>query len=142
MEVRLNDPWGEGLMFDRVNGLFWQFAGAYQDMPPVDIRPPVDVVEDKDAYHFYFEMPGLKNEALEARVEDGRLMVAAERKRPEWTKETEVHLAERGYGTIRRAFELPKDASHDKIQAGYKDGVLEVTVEKKPETKPAKILIN
>jgi HSP20 family protein len=51
-------------------------------------------------------------------------------------------MAERGYGTIRRTFELPNDASRDKIQAGYKDGVLEVTVEKKPEAKSTKILIN
>ena len=42
--------------------------------------PPVDVIED--AYHFYFEIPGLKTESLDARVEDGRLIVAAERKRP------------------------------------------------------------
>ncbi len=41
-----------------------------------------------------------------------------------------------------RAFELPNDASHDKIEASYKDGVLEVTVEKKPEAKSAKIQIN
>jgi HSP20 family protein len=137
MEVRFDNPWGEGLLFDRVHRLFWQLDRSNNEM-----RPPADVTEDKDAYHFYIEMPGVKNDALEARVENGRLMVAAERIRPEWSSETEVHLAERGYGKISRAFELPKDASYDKIQAGYKDGVLEVTVEKKPESKPAKILIN
>ena len=100
------------------------------------------MIEDKDRYHFYFEMPGLKKDSIDARVEDGRLIVAAERKRPEWRKETEVHLTERGYGTIRRAFELPNDASHNKIEASYRDGVLEVTVEKKPESKSAKIQIN
>jgi HSP20 family protein len=104
--------------------------------------PPVDVIENKDAYHFYFEMPGLNKESLDAQVEGGRLLVTAERKRPEWPQETEVHIAERGYGTIRRAFELPKDASHDKVGASYKDGVLEVIVEKRPESRPAKILIN
>jgi HSP20 family protein len=51
-------------------------------------------------------------------------------------------VSERGYGTLRRSFELPDDASHDKIAASYKDGVLEVTVEKKAESKPTKILIN
>ena len=137
MEVMFDTPWREALLFDRMNGLYRQLDGVNNDM-----RPPVDVIEDKDAYHFYFEMPGIRNEALEARVEDGRLIVVAERKRPEWPKETEVHLAERGYGTIRRVFELPKDASQDKIQASYRDGVLEVTVEKKPESKPAKIQIN
>jgi HSP20 family protein len=51
-------------------------------------------------------------------------------------------MAERGYGTIRRTFELPNDASYDNIQAGYKDGVLEVTVAKKPEAKSTKIVVN
>jgi HSP20 family protein len=104
--------------------------------------PPVDVIEDKDAYHFYFEMPGLKNESIEARVEDGQLIVEAERTRPEWPRETRVRVAERGYGKIHRAFALPNDASRDRIEASYKDGVLEVTVEKKPESKSARILIN
>ena len=139
MELRLHNGWGhKGWLFDpRVQGLFSEFDTTNRQMVPA-----VDVVEDQDAYHFYFEMPGLKRESLDAQVEDDRLVVTAERKRPEWPQETEVHIAERGYGTIRRAFELPKDASHDKVGASYKDGVLEVIVEKRPESKPAKILIN
>jgi HSP20 family protein len=108
----------------------------------MDMVPRVDVIEDKDGYHFYFEMGGLTNESIDARVENGRLLVAADRKRPEWPAETEVHVAERGYGTIRRAFELPDDASQDTIKATYKDGVLEVRVEKKAESKSAKIQVN
>lgn len=104
--------------------------------------PSVDVIEDKDAYHFYFEMPGLKNESIDARVEDGRLVVAAERKRPEWPQETRVRVAERGYGKIYRAFDLPNDASLDRVEASYKDGVLDVTVQKKAESRSAKIVIN
>lgn len=104
--------------------------------------PAADVIEDKDAYHFYFELPGLKKESLDARVEDGRLLVTAERQRPEWPQDTEVHIAERSYGAIRRAFELPNDARPQELEATYKDGILEVTVEKRPESKPSKILIN
>ncbi len=96
MEVRFeNGLASNGWMFDRVNGLFREFDGRTRNMVPT-----VDVTEDKDAYHFYFEMPGLTNESIDARVEDGQLLVAAERKRPEWPNETEVHVAERGYGTI------------------------------------------
>ncbi len=139
MEVRLERGWPDrGWLLDpRLNGWLRQL-----DSTPRYITPPVDVIEDKYRYHFYFEMPGLKQDSIDARVEDGRLIVAAERKRPEWLNETEVHLTERSYGTIRRAFELPNDASHDKIEASYRDGVLEVTVEKKPESKSAKIQIN
>jgi HSP20 family protein len=139
MEVRFENGWsGRSWVFDpRTPGLFRQ-----SDATPRHIVPSVDVIEDKDAYHFYFEMPGLTNESIDARVEDGHLLVAAERTRPEWPQETKVRVAERGYGKIHRAFELPNDASHEKIEAAYKDGVLEVTVEKKPESKSAKILIN
>ena len=139
MELRLDNGWAHrGWLFDpRIQDLFWEF-----NAPNKHIVPAVDVIENQDAYHFYFEMPGLKKESLDARVEGRRLLVTAERQRPEWPQETEVHIAERGYGAIRRAFELPKDASQEKIEATYKDGVLEVTVEKRPESKPAKILIN
>ena len=49
---------------------------------------------------------------------------------------------ERSYGTIRRAFTMPDDASADGIKATYRDGVLEVTVAKKPESKPTRIKVN
>jgi len=37
----------------------------------------VDVVEDKDAYHFYIEMPGLRGDSIDVQVEDDSLVVAA-----------------------------------------------------------------
>ena len=76
------------------------------------------------------------------KVENGTLVVAAERKRPELPKDTEVHVSERHWGSYKRAFELPEDASHDRIKASYKDGILELTIEKRPESKPVKIQIN
>ena len=106
MEVRFENGWaGRGWVLDpRTLGWITESAATVKHMVP-----SVDVIEDKDGYHFYFEMPGLTNESIDARVENGRLLVAAERKRPEWPQETEVHIAERSYGTIHRAFELPND---------------------------------
>ena len=139
MEFRVENGWNGGgwLLDPRMQGLFMDFNPT-----TTAIVPPVDVIEDKDAYHFYFEMAGLKSDSIDARVENDRLIVSAERKRPEWPEETEVLVAERRHGTIWRAFELPKDASRDNVDASYKDGVLELTVEKKAESKPAKIQIN
>jgi HSP20 family protein len=139
MEVMFENGWsGRGWAFDpRTLGWFRE-----SDVTARHLVPSVDVIEDKDGYHFYFEMPGLTSGSIDARVENGRLLVAAERKRPEWSEETKVHIAERSYSTIYRAFELPNDASRDKITANYKDGVLEVMLEKKAESKSAKIMIN
>lgn len=137
MEVRFENGWVDRWPFGRFNGFL-------TEMPRVErkVLPAVDVIEDKDAYHFYFEMPGLKSDAFDVKVENGTLIVAAERKRPELSKDTEVHVSERHWGSYKRAFELPEDASHDRINASYKDGVLELTIEKRAESKPVKIQIN
>lgn len=138
MELRYeNGRPGNGWLLDRMND-------AVQEMTRTArrITPPADVVEEKDGYHFYFEMPGLKSDAFDVRVEHGALIVTAERKRPAWADDARVHVAERGYGTLRRAFELPEDASADAVHAAYKDGVLEITVEKRPESRPVKIQVN
>lgn len=124
---------------DGVNGLdrfFSEVNGARNA-----IVPATDVVEDDDSYHFYLEMPGLDAESVEVHVEDDSLVIEAERKRPEWPTDTQLHLNERRYGAIRRAFRLPEDATHEQIRAAYRDGVLEVTVPKRPETKPVRIKV-
>jgi HSP20 family protein len=105
------------------------------------IVPAADVAEDGNGYHFYFEVPGLSSESIDVRVEDDQLVVEAERKRPEWTKETELHRSERLYGKIQRSFRLPEDANPEEIRAAYRDGVLEVTVGKRPETKPIRVKV-
>ena len=135
MEVRLNGYTPNDSLLRHWNVLWNEFE------PSRKASPTADVVEDADGYHFYFEMAGIKSDSVDARVEDGSLVIEAERKRPEWAKDAEVHLSERTYGTMRRAFTMPEDASHDGIKAAYKDGVLEVTVPKRPESKPFKIKV-
>ena len=137
MEVRIENGLGNRWMFDRMNNLFKDLGTMPRPVTaPRALRPAADVIEDKDGYHFYFELPGLTNESIDVRVENDNLVVSAERKRPQLPEEKRVHVAERAYGTIRRAFELPEDASVDKVHASYKDGILEVTIEKRPEAKP------
>ena len=50
-----------------------------------------------------------------------------------------MHRAERQYGPIHRHFTLPGDVGHDAIKAAYKDGVLEVTIAKRPEAKAVRV---
>ena len=63
------------------------------------------MVEDKDAYHFYVEMPGLKVGSIDVQVEDDRLIVAAERKRPEWPQQTRGSSRGAEYSTIKRSIQ-------------------------------------
>jgi len=103
------------------------------------ITPPVDVVEDNDGYRFTIELPGLKADSLEVKVEDETLVINAERTERAWAKDARVHRAECHYGRIHRAFRLPGDVAHDAIKATYKDGVLEVAIAKRPEAKAVKV---
>src|SRR5204863_2788758 len=123
-----------GWLFVRVNGVVNGLASEYER-----ISPPVDVVEDHDGYRFSIDVPGLKRDSLEVNVEDGTLVINAERNEPAWAKDARVHRAERHYGRIHRAFRLPGDVGHDAIKAVYKDGVLDVTIGKRPEAKAVKI---
>jgi HSP20 family protein len=119
-----------GWLVDRVNGLASESER---------ISPSVDVVEDHDGYRFSVELPGLKSDSLDVKVEDETLVINAERNEPAWAKGTQVHRAERQYGRIHRAFKLPGDVAHNAITAAYKDGVLEVTIAKLPEAKAVKV---
>jgi HSP20 family protein len=139
MELVFENGWnGNRWMLDRLAN-FRQAADAATN-PNTPAR--ADVVEDKDAYHFYIEMPGLKGDSIDVQVEGDSLVVAAERKRPEWPQGTQLHIAERGYSPIKRAFTLPLNARRDGIRAAYTDGILELTVEKCAESKPIKVKVN
>lgn len=142
MDLLIGNGYGNGWLYDRVNRLNRIFNEAGWTAPEAHAAPRADVVEDGEGYHFYFDMPGIKADSVDVRVEDGSLVIETERKRPEWSKDAEIHVAERGYGTIRRSFTMPEDASAEGIKATYRDGVLEVTVAKKPEAKPTRIKVN
>jgi HSP20 family protein len=144
MEVRLLDAgYGSDGWLTRPLVEFWKEFSRDFDRPVEQhvVVPAADVVEEADAYHLYFDMPGLKGESVEARIEDGELIVEAERRRPEFSKDAQIHLSECSYGTIRRAMTIPEDASQEGIKASYRDGVLEITMPKKPESRPVKIKV-
>ena len=105
------------------------------------IPSPVDIVEDPAGYRLSVDLPGLKTDSLEVKVEDGTLVISAERPVPAWGEGARVHRAERHYGRVRRAFKLPSDVGDGAIKAAYKDGVLELTVAKRPEATATKVEI-
>src|SRR5271165_3039711 len=124
MELRLeNGLLNDGWLWNRFNGLLANQTSETESGPV-----PTDIVEDSDGYHFAVDLPGLKADSLEVRIEEDTLVLSAERSKPELPKDSTMRRAERFYGRIERAFRLPEDAARDGIKAAYKDGVLNVTV--------------
>ena len=99
---------------------------------------PADVKEHPNAYVFVVDMPGLKSDQIKVHVEDDNvLVVSGERKREKERDQGIKYLRmERRLGKYLKKFILPENANIDKITASYQDGVLTVTVEKKPPPEP------
>jgi HSP20 family protein len=104
--------------------------------------PPVDIYETDDAFMLKAEMPGFRKEDLQIELHDNRLTLRGERKQETDVKEEQYHRRERAYGRFERAFWLPVPVDADKIQATFKDGVLELRLPKSEAAKPKRIAIS
>jgi len=104
-------------------------------------QAPVDIEEQPDRYTLHLELPGLKLEDIKITLEDNTLSIRGEKTRTEEQKNATYHRLERVYGTFERTFSLTHAVKSDKIEATYRDGVLEVTVPKAEEAKAREIPI-
>lgn len=127
---------------NRLNRLLGDSIQAYNGPEGVGSWvPPVDVVEEPDRLLFRAEIPGVSREDIDIKVENGTLILRGEKKMvPEAEGET-AHRIERYYGSFTRSFALPATIDTEKIQARYKDGVLELVLPKADVAKPRKIQI-
>ena len=92
--------------------------------------PEVDVTEEKDRIIVKADLPGMKQEDISVEVTDGVLTIKGERKQEIESKEGKTYRLERSYGSFLRSFTLPAGVDAAKVNAVYKNGVLEVTVPK------------
>jgi HSP20 family protein len=99
----------------------------------------VDILEDKDNVLLKAEIPGVNPKDVELQVHDNVLTISGEKKLEHEDKKDNYVRIERFYGKFSRSFTLPPYVDAQKIEATYKDGVLTVTLPKKPETKPRQI---
>ena len=104
-------------------------------------QPVVDVEETPEAYHVRTELPGLRLEDIKITVADNALSIRGEKRREEEKKGTTYHRVERVYGSFERSFSLGHAVAADKIEATYRDGVLEVSIPKAEEAKAREIQV-
>jgi HSP20 family protein len=96
--------------------------------------PAIDFSEDDKAYHLTAELPGLSEKDINLTLSDDLLTVTGEKREEKEEKEKNYHYSERRFGSFRRAVQLPQHIDRDKIEANFKNGVLEVTL---PKTRDA-----
>jgi HSP20 family protein len=101
--------------------------------------PAVDIEETPEAFVFRADLPGIKLEDVKVNLMGDTLTIRGERKQAATEQKGNVHRVERVYGVFERTFELGKRVHGDKVNASYKDGVLEVRVPKAEEARVREI---
>jgi HSP20 family protein len=103
-----------------------------------ECAPPVDILEREDALVLLVDLPGVRRDDIELRVEADTLTLEGQRLRPEG--EQGVRL-ERPMGRFRRSFRMGGPISADTVQATWREGVLEIVLCKAPPQEPAHVRV-
>ena len=120
---------------------FFRMPYFSEEMQATGWNPAVDVLEETERIVVKVEAPGIEEKDLRVTFEDGLLTIAGERQF-ERKDDRNYHRIERAYGTFTRTFTLPRSVDGTKITANYRNGILEVEIPKKEESRPKQIQIN
>ncbi len=101
----------------------------------------MDVYEDEHKLVLKLEVPGIKQEDLDIRLENQTLTVKGQRGFDAEEKEENFHRIERRFGSFVRSFTLPQTVDANSITAKYDAGVLSVQLGKKEAAKPKQVKI-
>lgn len=107
--------------------------GANHGHAANDLRiPPADVAETENDFVISVELPGSKEDEIDVKLSGDTLVVSGERKHEVEKHEKQYRQIECSYGAFERRFTLPPTAKVDpkSIRASFKDGILEIHVQK------------
>lgn len=139
----MREPWGvmRAVMDDMDKWARVGLARRGQELADALGYLPLDVAETDEAYLLTAELPGVTMQNVEVHVEDNIITIRGTKQAPEEAPGIKYHRIERPYGEFQRSLALPRNVDPDQVSAKYLDGVLEVRVGKKAETRPRKIEI-
>jgi HSP20 family protein len=129
------------LALDRMNRVLDQALATDWTTNQVWI-PAIDIVEKKDAYVLYAELPGVDASQVDINFEQNVLTIRGTKASAFDTAkdgELRVHAAERLRGTFERTVKLPQFVDGERITADFTNGLLTVTVPKAQAAQPRKI---
>ena len=127
-------------MQKRLNSIFNDFAGE-SSISNAGFVPAVDVYEDADKLVLKLEIPGVKPEDMDIKLENQTLVIEGERKFESSEKAENFHRIERRFGSFVRSFTLPQTVDTNSVSASADAGVLTISLAKKEEAQPKQIKV-
>jgi HSP20 family protein len=135
--LTLYQPFADSAIDDLFRGFF---KPVRAERAPVSIK--LDVAENDGAYIVRAEIPGVSKDDIQVSIEGNQVTIGAEVKRETDRKDGERVLhAERYVGSAFRSFSLPAELDEATSEAKYENGVLELTLAKKPALAGRKLTI-
>jgi len=132
------DPYTELTRFDPfmdIDDVFNRFMLRPISRGGMELEPQIrmDVKEVDGEYRIDAEIPGVKKDDIHVTIDGKRVSISAEVKQEKEVKEGERLIrCERSYGMTSRSFNLADEVDQSKVQAKYNNGILELTLPKKP----------
>lgn len=99
------------------------------------LMPAVNIREDEKNYFLELAIPGIDKKDLKIDINEDVLTISSEKKSENEEEHDGYKRKEFSYSSFCRSFYIPENANKEKIEAGYKDGVLNVTLPKQAEEK-------
>ena len=103
--------------------------------------PPINVGATPERVDVYLFAAGLDPKSLDISIQQNLLAVSGERKVPV-DEAADYYRQERFDGEFRRVITLPDDVDSDRVEAKYRDGVLQITVQRREAVRPRQITVN
>lgn len=102
--------------------------------------PALDVVDHEDRFEVHVDLPGFAPEDVNIEFQNGVLVISAETNHE--STEKKYTRRERYHGAYRRVLQLADVVDTENAQANFENGVLTLSLPKKPEAQPRRIPIN
>jgi HSP20 family protein len=95
--------------------------------------PHMDITETDKEIVVEAELPGLDEKDVSLALQDGVLTIRGEKKHERNEEKENYRMMERRYGSFQRSVQLPDTVDEDKVEATFNNGVLKVSLPKRPE---------
>ena len=137
------EPFRTNSLQDQISRLFNEAFERSSDESSITAwAPAVDIFETEHELVVKADLPDIKPEEIDVRVENNILTIRGERKIEKKVNESNYLRVERTFGSFSRSFSLANTVNSEAIKAEYKNGVLTLTVPKREEAKPKQIKVN
>ena len=105
-------------------------------------KPAADIYDHDDKIVIKAELPGVNKEDIHVDLKNNILTLEGERSIEKEVEDESFYRRERFHGKFSRSFVLPRGLDPEKINADYKDGVLNIEISKPEEKKVKKISVH